>query len=199
MNYLAHAYLSGTNTDLLIGNFIADGIRGNQIGHLPEGVREGVMLHRHIDSFTDSHEINAEMRKLFYPTAGKYAGVVLDVFYDHLLAFNWDRFSAQRLEDFVDHCYEVIEENQSLLPEKTAYMFPYMRQFNWLLNYRLEEGIMRSLGGLSKRISSHPALEDAGRVAFAQKELIQNAFLEFFPQLITYCNEQSGQQLKFTP
>ncbi len=198
MNYLAHAYLSGDNTELLVGNFIADGIRGNKIEHLPAGVKAGIMLHRQIDTFTDSHELNAEIRKLFYPTAGKYAGVVLDVFYDHLLAYNWSKFSSSRLEDFVDHCYTVIEDNQDLLPEKTAYMFPYMRQFNWLLNYRLEEGILRSLGGLSKRIASNPDLEAAGVVAFREKETIQRAFLQFFPELIQHCNEISGQKLTFT-
>lgn len=198
MNYLAHAYLSGTNNELLLGNFIADGIRGNKIEHLPAGVISGIRLHREIDSFTDSHPINADMRKLFYPTAGKYAGVVLDVFYDHLLAHNWSSFSNEKLEDFVDHCYVIVEDNQQWLPEKTAYMFPYMRQFNWLLNYRMEEGIMRSLGGLSRRIASHPDLESAGRVAFREKEQIQRAFLQFFPELIRHCNAISGQNLTFT-
>ncbi len=197
MNYLAHAYLSGTDSELLLGNFIADGIRGNKIAHLPDRVRAGVMLHREIDTFTDTHEINAEMRRIFYPTAGKYAGVVLDVFYDHLLADCWSVFSKERLEDFVDHCYQVVEENQEWLPEKTAYMFPYMRQFNWLLNYRLEEGIMRSLGGLSKRIPSHPDLVSAGTVAFREKEVLKAAFLNFFPQLITYCSDVSQQAITF--
>lgn len=198
MNYLAHAYLSGDNNELLVGNFIADGIRGNKILHLPSGVQAGIMLHRAIDTFTDTHPVNAEMRKLFYPTAGKYAGVVLDIFYDYLLANNWQKFSSERLEDFVDRCYQLIEDNVSLLPDKTAYMFPYMRQFNWLLNYRMEEGIMKSLQGLSKRIVNEPKLGAAGELAFKQKDLIQEAFLTFFPELVIHCNKISGQDLTFT-
>lgn len=187
MNYLAHAFLSGNNDDLLIGNFIADGIRGNQYTHLPEEIIRGIRMHRAIDTFTDEHPINAEIRSLFYPTAGKFAGVVLDVFYDHLLADHWSRYSAGKLELFVDHCYDVVERNQHHLPERTAFMFPYMRQFNWLLNYRLEEGIMRSLGGLSRRISSNPDLESAGREAFRRKSEIEVGFFEFFPALIAHC------------
>ncbi|MES2630219.1 MAG: ACP phosphodiesterase [Bacteroidota bacterium] len=198
MNYLAHAYLSGNDTGLLVGNFIADGVRGNKIAHFPEEVRRGIKLHRLIDSFTDEHPVNAEMRSMFYPTAGKYAGVVLDVFYDHLLADNWAHFSPESLEDFVEHCYQVVELSKEWFPERTAYMFPYMRQFNWLLNYRLEEGIMRSLGGLSRRITGNPELEAAGRVAFANKHVINAGFMEFFPQLINFCEQKRTEPLTFS-
>ena len=187
MNYLAHAFLAGNNEPLLIGNFIADGIRGNQYLHLPEGIIKGILMHRDIDSFTDSHPINEEIRKFFHPTAGKYAGVVLDVFYDHLLAINWRKYSILELQKFVENTYTSVENHQNLLPEKTAFMFPYMREYNWLFNYALESGIMRSLGGLSRRIPSHPALVEAGLEAFRQKEKIEEAFHVFFPALIRHC------------
>ncbi len=187
MNYLAHAFLANNDEALLMGNFIADGIRGNNYKHLPEDVVRGVLMHREIDSFTDSHPVNEDMRKLFHPTAGKYAGVVLDVFYDHLLATNWSRYTTGDLSSFVQLTYSIVEKHKELLPEKTAFMFPYMREYNWLFNYSLESGIMRSLGGLSKRIPSNPALVEAGIAAFKQKDILEEAFHVFFPALIKHC------------
>ncbi len=188
MNYLAHAFLAGNNQELLVGNFIADGLPGSKIDHLPKGIQRGVVMHRHIDTFTDNHVVNVEMRTLFHGTAGKYAGVVLDIFYDHLLANNWSTFSPEHFPDFIHQCYSTIENHQEWLPTKTAYMFPYMKQYNWLYNYSMEDGILRSLAGLSKRIKSQPALELAGEQAFKNKGFIEKHFLDFFPQLIESCS-----------
>ena len=199
MNYLAHAFLAGTNHELLAGNFIADGIRGNNFHHLPTGIKQGIVMHRAIDTFTDAHPINTEMRKLFYPTAGKYAGVVLDIFYDHLLAVNWAKYAEKPLDEFVQWSYTVVEQHEHLLPEKTAFMFPYMRDYNWLLNYSHESGIMRSLAGLSNRIASRPRLEEAGAVAFENKTQLDEAFCLFFPELIDHCNLHISQINTFEP
>lgn len=184
MNYLAHAFLSGRNRELLVGNFIADGLRGNNFEGLSPGIISGIYLHRFIDSFTDDHPVNVEARRLLQPVAGKFAGVVLDIFYDHLLAVNWHAYSADHLKTFVSWCYGVIEDHEHLLPPRSAQMFPYMREGDWLFNYSREEGIMRSLRGLSVRIPSRPDLPGAGELAFREIKTLEGAFLTFFPELL---------------
>ena len=90
MNFLAHIYLSGSDPDILLGNFMADQIKGRDLSSYGHNVRNGIILHRMIDHFTDTHVVSGEARAILRPSMGKYAGVVLDVFYDHFLATKWN-------------------------------------------------------------------------------------------------------------
>lgn len=159
MNFLAHIYLSNNNDLIKIGNFMADGIRGKQYGHLPPEVQKGIVLHRAIDTFTDSHPIFRESTKRLHEKYHHYAGVIVDVFYDHFLAKNWNQYSEENLDDFVARFYKTLHENYDWLTKKTQDLLPYMVANNWLVNYQYKEGIARILLQMDQRIRNNSKMQ----------------------------------------
>ena len=151
MNFLAHIYLSGDNDLIKIGNFMADGIRGRQYEKYPLEIQKGIILHRAIDTFTDAHPIFRQSTKRLHQNYHHYAGVIVDVFYDHFLAKNWNTYSDERLEDFVARFYQSLSDNKSVLSERTLMVMPYMFEQNWLVSYQTVEGINRILTQMDRR------------------------------------------------
>lgn len=186
MNFLAHIFLSGTNTELMIGNFIADYVKGKKKDLFPEGIRKGIELHRAIDHFTDHHPITEESKSRLRANYPKYSGVIVDIFYDHFLAKNFNQYSEIPLFDFTQATYALLTENQMYLPDGVKSFLPFMIERNWLNNYSTIEGIGRTLTGLSKRVSFENKMDQS--VADLQKDylLYENDFSRFFPQLITF-------------
>ena len=126
MNYLAHFYLANGDKGRMVGNFIADHIVGNQYLDFPESIQKGVLQHRAIDTFTDEHPVVLESKKRLRPIFHKFSPVIVDVFYDYLLAKRWNDYSQKSLKDFTINVYEVVNEFHYLIPEKAAFMFSYM-------------------------------------------------------------------------
>ena len=135
MNFLAHAFLSGSNDQLLIGNFIADAVKGNDIERYTEDIRKGIMLHRSIDSYTDSHPMFVQSKTRIQSEYGRFAGVVIDIYYDHFLALNWSNYSEHDLSEFALKIYRLMLRNYKILPHKSKRMLPYMIIHNWLVGY----------------------------------------------------------------
>lgn len=183
MNYLAHFYLANGDKGLMVGNFIADHIVGNQYLEFPEAIQKGVLQHRAIDMFTDEHPVVLESKKRLRPVFHKFSPVIADVFYDYLLAKRWSEYSNQDLEQFTLKAYEVINEFHHVLPEKAAFMFRYMERDNWLYNYRKIEGIDRALTGMSKRTIKGSKMELAAEYLRQDEELYLAEFDAFFPEL----------------
>ena len=98
MNYLAHTYLSGTDSDILVGNFIADAVKGRQVDNYSEKIQQGIHLHREIDTYTDSHEVTKRSKSRLYEKYRHYSAVIIDIFYDHYLAVEWNNYHQQNLE-----------------------------------------------------------------------------------------------------
>ena len=119
MNFLAHIYLSGNNDLIKIGNFMADGIRGNDYLKFPDQVIKGILLHRQIDTFTDAHPIYRKSKHRLHKKYGHYSGVIMDILYDHFLAKNWGNYSNEKLEKYVSDFYKSLEENKNIISEKT--------------------------------------------------------------------------------
>ena len=186
MNYLAHFYLANGDKGLMVGNFIADHIVGNQYLEFPEAIQKGVLQHRAIDMFTDEHPVVLESKKRLRPVFHKFSPVIADVFYDYLLAKRWSEYSNQDLEQFTLKAYEVINEFHHVLPEKAAFMFRYMERDNWLYNYRKIEGIDRALTGMSKRTIKGSKMELAAEYLRQDEELYLAEFDTFFPELETH-------------
>ncbi|HRG58031.1 MAG TPA: ACP phosphodiesterase [Bacteroidia bacterium] len=151
MNFLAHLYLSKHAEELMIGNFIADAVKGKNFEAFSPGVIQGIKMHREIDAFTDTHHITKISAARLMPRYRKYAGVLVDVFYDHFLAANWSKYHHQPLPNFVDGVYDLMQKNFNILPAKSQYLLPYMIKHNWLLNYAKVEGIQRTLSGMANR------------------------------------------------
>lgn len=184
MNYLAHFYLSDNQSDLLVGNFIADQIKGKQIELLPTGIANGVKLHRFIDDFTDHHPIVEQSKERLRKRYRKYAGVIVDIYYDHFLASLWDNFSEQNLNDFSLQVYQELENHTHLMPEICSKLIlPTMKKQDWLCSYANLNGIERSLQGLSRRTSFDSQMEYAVEELKQDYSLFLTEFNLFLPEL----------------
>lgn len=186
MNYLAHFFLAGNSPDLLIGNFIADGVKGNKPDLYPAGIREGILMHRSIDHFTDTHPVTARSRARLRARFNHYSGVITDVFYDHFLARDWDRYSGEKLPDYAARIYQFLGEHAASFPEKPRYMLPFMREHNWLLAYSEIEGIRRVLTGMSRRTKFESGMQFAADALTADYASFESDFLDFFPEIVAF-------------
>jgi len=163
MNYLAHILLSGTNPDVMIGNFIADSIKGSKYDTYPLGIQKGILLHRQIDSTTDAHPAFRKSTKRLHKNYGHYSGIIVDIFYDHFLAKNWSDFSDIPLADYIQSFYKLLRDNFDILPENIQKMAPIMMDGNWLLNYADLDGIDRVLAGMNRRTKNRSGMDTAGQ------------------------------------
>lgn len=183
MNYLAHLFLSGDDPLVMVGNFMADGVKGRDLSAHHPDVQRGIRLHRRIDSFTDQHPITAVGRKRLHPHCGKFAGVALDLFYDHLLASEWERHSNVALPQYAQQCYAVLQREIARMPERTQRMLPYMVRGDWLTRYAHVEGLADALHGLSIRVPHGTVLAGAEAVLLAHEADLRGEFRSFLVQL----------------
>ena len=183
MNILAHCLLSGSNAEVLFGNFIADGLSRKQWETLPEQVQVGIQLHHFIDSFTDKHPIVLELVQLLRPTQGKYSPVVSDILFDHLLSRDWNKYSQQNLKDYVDWVHAELERQKELMVPSRQRMFGFMMEYQWLLGYPTEKGIRNVLQGMQRRSQFESHMASAYDDFLRHEEKWQKGFDEFFPEL----------------
>ena len=141
MNFLAHIYLSGNNDLIKIGNFMADSIHGKRYLEYSGDLQKGILLHRYIDTFTDAHPIYRKSKHRFHEKYGHYAGVIMDIVYDHFLAKNWNSYFNDNLEVYAANFYSLMQRNFDLLTPKTQNLLPYMIEQNWLVQYASLEGL----------------------------------------------------------
>tara|TARA_R110002049_G_scaffold1498_1_gene11605 strand:- start:30670 stop:31266 length:597 start_codon:yes stop_codon:yes gene_type:complete len=186
MNYLAHIYLSGENDLITIGNFMADGIKGKNYKKYPKHIQIGILLHRQIDTFTDTHKTVRLSTKRLHEKYSHYSGVIVDILYDHFLAKNWSRYSDIPLHIYVDDFYDSLEEHYQLLPLRVQKMMPYMMADNWLLNYASIEGISRVLEGMNRRTKNRSGMNEAVTELEAFYKEFENEFTSFFDELIAF-------------
>lgn len=186
MNFLAHQFLSGNDDDLKIGNFIADSVKGTPPASLGQGVIKGITLHRRIDSYTDSHPIVLKSIKRLRDRHGKFAGVVVDICYDHFLAKNWSAYSNKELWEYVNGCYALMLKHNKELPVRIQEMLPYMVKGNWLYNYRTLDGIDRVFKGMARRTQFDSNMSSAMKDLWMDYQEYEAEFSEFFPEIRAY-------------
>lgn len=183
MNFLAHLLLTHDDEHLLIGNFIGDHVRNNELALYPAGVQQGVWLHRRIDTYTDNHPAVRECLKLLRSSHGKYAGVVWDVLSDALLSHNWSRFHEAPLEAFTARMYEILERQLHLIPEGLRKRVPLMIADNWLMQYAYDEGIEFTFSRLQLRASQPEWLNGTTESLHRHYAALEDGFMQFFPEL----------------
>jgi acyl carrier protein phosphodiesterase len=182
MNYLAHAYLSFGNSNVLVGNMISDYIKGKKQYDYPAEIQSGIQLHRAIDAFTDTHEATQNIKVFFKNDYRLYAGGFADVTYDYFLANDTKEFETElSLKNFAASTYNLLAPNQNHFPEKFLKMFPYMQEQDWLYNYRTNDGMQKSFGGLARRAKYITETETAYRIFIENKDAIQKEYDVFFP------------------
>jgi acyl carrier protein phosphodiesterase len=183
MNYLAHAYLSFNQDELLVGNMISDYVKGKLKFNYALGIQQGIMLHRAIDEFTDAHPYVKEAKQIFVPNYRLYAGAFIDVSFDHYLAISENEFATNELFSFSQKVYDTLEQYSNVLPEKFGNLLPNMIKHNWLYNYQHAWGIKSSFGGLMRRAQYIEEIDTAFELFMHHYKTLQQLYDAFFPQL----------------
>ncbi len=194
MNYLAHLFLAGNNDGVILGNLLEDFVTGqieNETnGKLPRDVKIGLLMHRQIDTMTDSHPVVKECKELFYPKYGKYSPIIIDVLFDHYLVKNWEIFTEEAFDVFRPRVYKSLKSYLDIQPEYLQEMINSMIEHDWLKNYKENWGLERAFMNLNKRINK-PEID----LRFSLKEFEENyyfineKFLEFFEELKKHCDK----------
>ena len=186
MNFLAHIYLSRYNEELKIGNFIADSVKGKQYLEYPPGIIDGIVLHRAIDTFTDTHPIVSRSVERLFERYGHYSRVIVDILYDHFLAANWKDYSDIPLKIYTEDFYKLLQDNFKILPKQVQNFLPYMVADNWLYNYRKIEGIEKILFQMNRRIKYRAKMHLAVEELREFYEEFEDEFTRFFEELRAY-------------
>ena len=189
MNYLAHFYLAAPEPDLMFGNYIGDGVKGSDFSRYTADVVRGIKFHRFIDSFTDTHEIVSDAKKLFYPTQAKFSGVVVDVLFDHMLAINWSTYHKDKLADFAEFCYATVGKKSEDMPLRSSRFYQYMTGNDILSNYATRSGIESVFRGMDSRTSYHSNMRESIKALSEIEDEFEEFFDRFFPVLVDECSE----------
>ncbi len=190
MNYLAHMFLSFEDPDIITGNFLGDMISNKDVKTYPERIRQGVFIHRKIDTFTDDHpDVLKGVRRL-YGKHSKYASVLIDIYYDYILCLNWDKYSKEPMQVFADKIYTALKSNVDLMPDKVQRRLLGMVNGNWLMSYAKLEGIQYAILRMQSRASKPELLLDAVESLEKDLDLLNEEFNRFFPEIISYIKEE---------
>jgi acyl carrier protein phosphodiesterase len=190
MNFLAHIYLSGSNNEIKVGNFVADWIKGSDFRKYAPDIQIGIIMHRSIDSFTDNHPIIKTSKNRLAEAYGKYAGIIVDILYDHILAKEWHLFSNIPLDEYSNELYAVLSKYIEVFPEEIRDFIPRFMRRRWLESYATPEGIGNVLNGMSKHTSLPNHTDQALQVLQLHFEDFRREFFEYFPQLIAYVEDK---------
>lgn len=183
MNFLAHVYLSDGIPKRQIGNFIADAIKGDQYKVYENEMRYGILLHRKIDSFTDSHPVFRQSVRRLFDKFRHYSPVIVDMFFDHFLAKHWSKFHDEPLERFVSQFYDSLTKHQTQLPARTLRMLPYLLAENWLCQYQEVAGLKTILTQMDRRTNDKSMMRFATDALLAEYDDYQTDFFNFMPEI----------------
>jgi acyl carrier protein phosphodiesterase len=184
LNYLAHLFLTADDEDLLVGQMLGDFLEPGWKQMLPEAVQAGVRLHQQVDRFTDTHALFGVSRRRLPPPFRRYGGILIDVFYDHILARRWDAVSPREdLLTFVARAYATLERRHSDLTPRLQRTLPAIVRYDWLTAYREIDGIARALRGLSRRLTFENPMGEAAQFLERDYADYEQDFVGFFPEL----------------
>jgi acyl carrier protein phosphodiesterase len=189
MNFLAHLYLSGDDEEIIVGNFIADHVKGKKFQTYSPGIQEGILLHRSIDSFTDAHPVFIKSKNRLATKYRKYAGVITDMFYDHFLSAEWSRYHPEPIEVFTRRMYAILLKKFRILPPRTKRMLPFMAKDNWLKGYGSLEGLDMALKGMDRRTPFDSGMGEAVSDLRNDYDLFRDEFRQFFPEMIRFTEQ----------
>ena len=191
MNFLAHLFLGPRDPEQALGSLLGDFVRGPVAKlDLPEGVRQGIWLHRRIDSFTDAHPLIAMSRTRVSPERRRYAGIMIDMFYDHLLARHWDRFADQPIGDFTARMYPLLRAQRAVIPVSAWPVIDHMTEHDWLSSYARMASLHRALDNIALRLRRANPLPGSASELEHDYAGFEADFLAFMPQVIAFSGSQ---------
>jgi len=176
-----------------VGNFMADSVKGSQYLKYDKELQFGILLHRHIDSFTDEHPIYRQSKHRLHEKYGHYSGVIMDILYDHFLAKNWEKYSFISLPEFARDFYQILENNLDLLPEKTTKIVPYLVTQNWFESYASVTGIEKILFQMDYKTHHRVAMHEAVIELKKYNLEFENEFTLFFEELMLSCEVKRSE------
>ena len=194
MNFLAHIYLSGKNEDIQFGNYIGDFVKGKNYKKYNDDIIKGILLHREIDSYTDSHPVVRNSIKRMRPAYGKYAGAAVDILYDHFLAKYWTDYSSAKLEDFVINFHHTVSERLGKLPDKARrFTFPFIKNKRLICYADLNcfEDVLQKMAIYT---SMPDKVKDAMQIINKNYNLFYEEFETFFPEIISFTRKKLSNQ-----
>jgi acyl carrier protein phosphodiesterase len=180
MNYLAHLHLGGQRPAQLLGSLYGDFVKGPVADRFAPGLAEAIQLHRRIDAFTDAHPLIRQSIARFPAERRRYAGIILDVFFDHCLARDWPLYSDEPLPAFTRKVYAVLAAEPQL-PERLAAIAPRMAAQDWLGSYQQFAVLEQVLAGIARRLSKPEGLAGAMPELRALYQPLSADFAEFYP------------------
>jgi acyl carrier protein phosphodiesterase len=187
VNWLAHVYLSEPDVECRLGNLLADLVKGKARAAMSPLFRRGIACHQAIDSFTDYHPVVQRSKARISPEYGRFAGILVDIFYDHFLALHWEEYSPVSLDSFTAALYRDIRSHPIALPEEAGHAVERMIATDRLGSYRRLEGIEDTLRRVSERLAARVgrsfALEKAIAELTANHAELAADFAGFFPDL----------------
>jgi acyl carrier protein phosphodiesterase len=186
MNHLAHALLAGADDGVVLGSLLGDFWRGAPDPSWPAAVRGGVLLHRKIDVYTDSHPDVATARTLFERPWRRYSGILLDIYFDHVLARDWPRLGRGSLDDFSASIGALLRAHESWLPAGLNRFAGYFRAHGLFAAYAQRQVIERVLAGVGSRLRHANPLAGAGPVLWARAAQLDLVFDRFYPAVTVY-------------
>ena len=186
MNYLAHLYLADDSPESMVGSLMGDFVKGELQDRFAHPTQEGIREHRSIDAFTDRHPVVMRSKRRMRPPYRRYAGILVDVFFDHILAQQWPKFARVPLDEFTGTVYCHLTDHLPKLPVNMQPLVRYMTTEDLLGSYQHPQGIQRALLGIEQRLKRPSQLSAAiSELEREQAELVDD-FLEFFPDLIHF-------------
>jgi acyl carrier protein phosphodiesterase len=190
LNYLAHIFLSGSDQQIKIGNFIGDFVKGTRYEQFPDKIREGVLLHRRIDEFTDSHPVVRQTVAFLRPAFGRYSAIVADMYFDYFLAKNFRKYASMSLTIFACKFYIAAILHYSYLPERVKGFIFHFIGTNRLVKYASTEGLFESLQIMSAY--KIPTLDPGAVIHFLveHQEILEVQFSSFFPDIIYFVENE---------
>ncbi|MDA0148416.1 acyl carrier protein phosphodiesterase [Vibrio sp. LaRot3] len=197
MNYLAHLHIAHLCQSSLTGNLLGDFVRGNPEGRWSTYIVKGIRMHRFVDSYTDSHPLLADAKAFFDPRTRRFAGIALDVFWDHCLANQWHQYHEQSLESFARTSGDrLLAAQQPDFPQTYLAVVSRMVQGQWLVSYREMDNIHFALQRISQRRPKFEPVAECSKVIETHYQELNQCFELFYPTLIAASKQfQSSQSI----
>jgi acyl carrier protein phosphodiesterase len=186
MNHLAHLLLAENSPEIQLGNFLGDFVTGQDLHQFSDAIQWGIRCHQKIDRFTDNHPIFQVSKKRVAPERRRFAGIMVDIFYDHFLANNWESYLQESLFCFSQNFYQLLQQYQSVLPPDLQRALPSLISQDWLNTYRTIEGIELTLWRVSRRLTRENPLAQGILDLKAQYPAFEQDFLQFWPEIFAY-------------
>ena len=181
--------LSGDDEQLLNGNFMGDFVKGSLHDRFPVRIGQGITLHRRIDSFAGRNELFQQSRRRIDPHYGLYRGVMVDLFYDHILVKKWNNWSGEPFNEYLDRCKAIIMQSRKELPEQLQKLVPHI--FEELLpSYGEVRGICKALERMSRRVTRTNPLAGGEVELERHYDGLLADFGDFLPMVSSFVTEE---------